>query len=407
MQKLKIISFHGGYLGYDIIKSTLNIYKHGFDTNAYQVYYDGQNIFINLGHSKKYISYENKNFILKDISDKTISCINNIKYIYLKIGETYLSSRLTNEVSLCASKPLDWEKFYIKYDYFDKNKNLFHDLNTYEIGNKNTKKIEKNIWVYWEGNMPLLVEKCIERLKKFNKNYNLHVLNEKNISNYIDIEINKELTPTFKSDIIRLKLLYEYGGIWVDSSTITNTSLDEILRLENNDNFYDLTGFYRSCQYLYDIPCIESWLLAAPKKSYTVKIWLDHLIEANYSSPDNLLDKIKLDKNFKVIKNNFKEENFKYFLIYLSQQKTFLDNINNISVKAFCADNSAFYYKDKYGWNNKNRYIELLFNRENEILMLPKIIKLTKGDRNLFNSLKDGRETYIKKYSYLYSFIFE
>jgi hypothetical protein len=264
MQKLKLVSFHGGYLGYNTIDSTLNVYKHGFDTNEYQVYYDEKNIFIYINNSKKYISYNNEEFILKDIPDEVIYPINNTFFIFLKIGEKYLSSRKTNKVILCADKPLGWEQFFIKYDFSEKNINLFHDLNLYEIGEKNS-RIEKNIWIYWEGKMPLVVEKCIERLKNFNKNYNLFILNEKNISEYIDIKINKDLTPTFKSDIIRLKLLYEYGGIWVDSSTITNTSLDEILRI-NDNNTYELIGFYRSSQYLYDIPCIESWLLAAPKK---------------------------------------------------------------------------------------------------------------------------------------------
>ena len=74
--------------------------------------------------------------------------------------------------------------------------------------------------------------------------------------------------------------------------------------------------------------------------------------------------------------------------------KVFIDYKQYMSIQAFCADYSAFYFKDRHGWSNPDRYINLLFNRENEIIFLPKIIKFTKGDRDLFE--KSGQRKDLK-----------
>ncbi len=86
------------------------------------------------------------------------------------------------------------------------------------------------IWILWyQGyeKMPKLVKKCYNSLLKNVKSdkYKIILLDNKNIEKYVEIPENilekyKEgkITNTHLSDLIRILLLSQYGGIWVDST---------------------------------------------------------------------------------------------------------------------------------------------------------------------------------------------
>jgi hypothetical protein len=83
---------------------------------------------------------------------------------------------------------------------------------------------EYTIWCFWwqgEEGMPFVVKKCYERIKQ----NNLHVVlvTRDNIKEYVHLpesiydKVEKGLiSSTHLSDILRLTLLAEYGGMWVD-----------------------------------------------------------------------------------------------------------------------------------------------------------------------------------------------
>lgn len=87
----------------------------------------------------------------------------------------------------------------------------------------------KKIWILWLQDMknaPDVVKLCYNSvLKNKPDDYEVILLNEHNIGNYISIE--KRVTELYKkgcvgvqlySDIIRLELLTKYGGTWIDAT---------------------------------------------------------------------------------------------------------------------------------------------------------------------------------------------
>lgn len=86
----------------------------------------------------------------------------------------------------------------------------------------------KIIWTcWWQGveKAPKLVQKCIERMKLFANGYEVRVVTETNVHDYIKIpeyiiqKHNKGIIPhAHFSDIVRLMLLRKYGGMWIDST---------------------------------------------------------------------------------------------------------------------------------------------------------------------------------------------
>ncbi len=122
--------------------------------------------------------------------------------------------------------------------YLDKNYgNLLKDSTSKEKIIKDSK-----VWIFWwqgiDENTPKLVKACIESVKKnFTENEVVIVTKENfkqyvNIPNYILEKVeNKEISLTHFSDILRVSLIYEHGGIWLDS-TIFETSpiIDDITK---------------------------------------------------------------------------------------------------------------------------------------------------------------------------------
>ncbi|MGL4998636.1 MAG: glycosyltransferase [Cetobacterium sp.] len=100
--------------------------------------------------------------------------------------------------------------------------------------------IEKKIHYIWFGDKkPEKVEKIIESWKKKLPDYEIIEWNEKNLDLEKEMKENTFFRETysrklwaFASDYIRVKILYEYGGIYLDTDMEILKSLDPLL--ENN-----------------------------------------------------------------------------------------------------------------------------------------------------------------------------
>ena len=120
----------------------------------------------------------------------------------------------------------------------------------FETWNTKVHKSEEQLllWtLWWQGydQMPPIVKLCYQTQKKYaeSKNAKLILLTKDNISEYIDIPQiilqkveKKNITITHFSDIIRIILIEQYGGAWIDSTLLIDNSRWET-HFENNDFF--------------------------------------------------------------------------------------------------------------------------------------------------------------------------
>lgn len=129
---------------------------------------------------------------------------------------------------------------------------------------KSNEKFPKIIWFLWlQGieNAPYVVRRCEDSWRVHNPGWNFIVLNEKNIGEYFDINSvikknHKYITPQAISDIIRINLLNNFGGVWVDATCFCNKPLDDWL-----DRYMDM-GFFAFHTPGDDRP-ISSWFLSS------------------------------------------------------------------------------------------------------------------------------------------------
>ena len=92
---------------------------------------------------------------------------------------------------------------------------------------------EKKIWMYWENKpgykRPAYLELALETIEKNSGEYEVVMLNEKTVENYISIPntVNRLNHLAHKADYIRFQLLYKYGGVWLDSDMILLRDIGE------------------------------------------------------------------------------------------------------------------------------------------------------------------------------------
>lgn len=96
---------------------------------------------------------------------------------------------------------------------------------------------KKIIWQYWaqgfEDELPEVVQVCLDSVDKYKGDYEVIRLSDNNIADYIDLPAyvwekrEHGFSVTVFSDVLRLALLYCYGGVWLDATVLLTAPLPE------------------------------------------------------------------------------------------------------------------------------------------------------------------------------------
>jgi hypothetical protein len=229
-----------------------------------------------------------------------------------------------------------------------------------------SENIPKIIWSFWDNpELPEFVKKCQQNWKKYAPNYEIKLLNKNNITEYVDMPNNWHDLPAYRiSDVLRLKLLEKYGGIWMDAS---------ILLLDNPDNFVegDITLFTTPTTTSKN-PIFENWFIASSKGNEIIKKWSNEVLYALIN------DNIYIDLSSKYNKDLVEDP--KYLICHLVLRNIYDRDKNLFSnIKLYNSSDTAFYQHIKCNWDiwgNNNIFNNFTFD--------PKrlLIKIRGCDRN-------------------------
>lgn len=135
----------------------------------------------------------------------------------------------------------------------------------------------KKIWFLWyqgKCNMPRLVEECFNSWHRHNTEYDIIFLDKNNFSEHVEIESkileNKNITLQALSDIIRVNLLNQNGGVWVDATCYCMKPLNSWI--EN----YFINGFFAFSKPTKD-RLIASWFLVSNPTNLIIKKLADEV----------------------------------------------------------------------------------------------------------------------------------
>ena len=170
-------------------------------------------------------------------------------------------------------------KFFIdesKYTNFAYTIDYINKINNKSITNYDNYELPKNIYVYWNQPNNQIINSNIKLWKsKVPHDWKIIFINENTLQNHVSKEfINKykNLNPTRFSDFLRLELLHNHGGVWIDAGIIIidGNFLDNF-RSEMITHKYDATIYNLIDNNLLDTPYLENWFIMAPKNSYYIK----------------------------------------------------------------------------------------------------------------------------------------
>lgn len=237
------------------------------------------------------------------------------------------------------------------------------------------------LWSFWhnlDSDTPIIVKTNFECIKRIYPNWQLIVMTDDNVHEYIPkhlVELVSDLYITHKTDLYRLYVLREYGGLWIDSSVLikdTNfiNSLYKTCLVHNKIALYDTTFDNNTTGY----PVLESWFIMSPiPHHYIIEMWYNEFLKA-----------IKL--NFKEYKKHISQQNIhvkhvykdsEYLTIHVCLQYFIQTNpkiLNDIII--FKSEENMYYIQELAGWDIDN-YREMFLKTAPNI----PCIKLRGGER--------------------------
>jgi hypothetical protein len=152
-----------------------------------------------------------------------------------------------------------------------------------------TKLIPRKIWMLWFQGLseaPFLVRRCIDSWVKENPSWDVVILDESNLSKYVDLDLPEKvlgnLALAHQSDLVRLHLLAQYGGVWADATTFCMKPLDEWIDDCTTSGFF---AFYKPAR----DRVMSNWFMVSEKgcpivcklRERLTSFWLENEFNAN------------------------------------------------------------------------------------------------------------------------------
>ena len=140
-------------------------------------------------------------------------------------------------------------------------------------------QLPKNIFLLWlQGwnSVPWLQKQVAESWEINNPDWKIHYIDFHNLKDYVqDIDYiydtGKQITPQAKSDIIRLSLLKNHGGVWADSTMLCMQSLDNWANASTKPaGFWMYNGHGAGLAKEVDE---ASWFIVSLKDNYLITKW--------------------------------------------------------------------------------------------------------------------------------------
>ena len=282
------------------------------------------------------------------------------KYIYKEMMPKKLFNKIQNKTYFKTQKMVgeDWDR--VLKEYFT------NKIETEQIKPKKTFNNEKIIWQFWgQGwdfeKLPDVVKISYKSVEKYKKDYEIIHLDMNNINDYLEIPAyilkkveDKKMGFAHFTDIIRLALLYNYGGVWIDSTILLTDYLSQEYfemdyfmfqrddNLENKKDWEDYDDFYFSWNNEMKVRVLNS-IIFAKKNNEIIKTLLDMLLifwEHNDLVPNyfffqvlytELIENYYKKKQCKIVSDTLTHELIRVWFDKFSQEK--LDEItkrNNV-----------------------------------------------------------------------------
>lgn len=224
-------------------------------------------------------------------------------------------------------------------------------------------RIPKKIHYCWFGGKPLPedAEKCINSWKKYLPDYEIIRWDENNfdfqVNDYVR-EAFEEKKWAFITDYVRLYVLYNYGGIYMDTDVEVLKSLDIFLEHEAFSGFEDKEN-------------IPTGIMAAKKGNKWIKYLLDYytnkhfIVDGKIDYTTNVIIITEMTKAKYKLRQNNKFQDLKDVTIYPND---YFCPKNHINGEIYLTNNSYCIHHFSGSWQSKTmKFREKVFRKIHKI----------------------------------------
>lgn len=245
-----------------------------------------------------------------------------------------------------------------------------------ELPTQSINNIPKIIWIYWQSEqLNELVDLCIYSIKKYCGNdYDIKVLNSQSVQDYLELPIfHQDLKPAQIADYIRLSLLKEYGGIWLDASIFLTENLDWIFERMKQEQADVFLSYCDACTQNKDFPVLDNWLIISPPKHPFICDWLAEFSLAIFSESPTTYYQPYVGSDILQ-----KIPNIDYLICYVAAMVVL--NRKKYNILYVNSGSGGHYFNYLLDWNRFYIAYAILFMNKKHI-PVPKLIKFTSATR--------------------------
>lgn len=264
--------------------------------------------------------------------------------------------------------------------------------------------IPKIIWSYWQqAPLPLFIARCHENWQRFAPDYEVRVVSRENLAQWLNAPIisNFESLPPYRqADWIRVQLLKQHGGVWMDASIILTQDLNWVQRTQQEQHS-EYVGFYlNKFTARTDQPMIENWFMAAVPNSRYIADLADEFDRALALGEAQYLVELEEQGKRERIAQKLNASTQRYLIMHMAASVLLDLNSTHYRLALTRAEDSALAFHHSLNWRKRQLYAKLA-------LMpcpkpLPTLIKLRGNDRRIFNKFLAKRwlnpKSFLAKY---------
>jgi hypothetical protein len=243
--------------------------------------------------------------------------------------------------------------------------------------------LPKIVWTHWDTeDLPPLCRLNLERTRRILHDWDVRFFTDKGFAAMCppgDLPPHFDtLSKAHKADFMRLWLLTQHGGVWMDSSIVLNQSIND-LHAECLSKKAELSGFYIEGTTTDNRwPVFENWFIMAPQGSRVIRSWYDEYYKAVANGFAEYKTAAKRDGvHFHKL---LQDEGDLYLTQHLCFQKVIQQKIHRPKILYQRAEDSMFKIHADCNWDGSCMASAF---RLTDLTAIP-YIKLRGGDRDLF-----------------------